>query len=249
MGSSPAISARPAASVTTAWARPIGSGMGTSPARAGTTRAPAAGLRSGVRTVSEACTGGPSEIRTGGSSGRTMRGRRRKATRAAWPIPLAAQTARGGGDRRATASAGSSSANRPSASLRPWTSIGGAPSPGPVREMYHSSIPARRPSSGGSASASQTSAFATGRSDSSTTTPVIGTGFVSADAGSWAGAVASAIKSKADAFMMTSPALARHAPPASTTNVDIEPNGSGREDQVGERARSTRPVKRPILGP
>ncbi len=139
-------------------------------------------------------------IGTGGSSARTMRGKRRKATRASRPVTVA-QTTIGGGDRRATASAGTSSANRPAPSLRPLTTIGGAPSPGSVKEAYHSSAPTRRPSSGGSPSASQTSACATGRPDSSTTTPLTGIGPGSGEAGSWPSAEVIRSKVQAAAFM------------------------------------------------
>ena len=65
-------------------------------------------------------------IRTGGSSARTMRGRRCQATRASLPV-AAAQIAIGGGDRRATASAGTSRGIGPSASARAWASVGASP--------------------------------------------------------------------------------------------------------------------------
>ncbi len=129
-----------------------------------------------------------------------MRGSRRKATRVFGP-GATAQTASDGEVARATASAGTSTANRPSPPARACTRTGGEPSPGGVSAAYDSSTPDRRPSTGGAASASQMSASVTGLPASSTTTPLMGIGFGSGDGGSWARPDVSANKAKTTAFM------------------------------------------------
>ncbi len=110
----------------------------------GETRAPATGLRSASMMRTWLRAEAPSAIRTGGSSASAAPGRRYHATRGPWPR-AAAQMTRDGGDGRATTSAGTSTANRPPASVRRGPSPELPPRPAPGRPAPAIPVPRGAP--------------------------------------------------------------------------------------------------------